>query len=451
MTDFLNTSGQINTSPLTPPKLSGAELQATLSRYVAQCAQLEHHHQHDTFWRVQKIGIVGAGKMGTDIATATTASGIKTLLKDVNLAQAEKGRLSVVCALNKKYERGYISHSQLSKQLALLYSSASPSELSDCDLIIEAVYENRELKTIVLKEASPYLKDGAIMASNTCNLPISDLARACQDAARFIGIHFFSPVSKIQLLELIVGKNTSRRSLSCALAFAHQIGKFAIVVNDARGFFSSRVFSAFINEGIAMLGEGVPAATVEQAALNAGMPIGPLAAQDEISLTLSCLLCTQTQQDLAAQGKPYSPHPASTIIEQMVMEHKRCGRACGAGFYDDAANDDKQLWPELDSLFGHTARPPVSPADMHDRILYCQSLETLRCLEQGVLMSVPEANLGSIMGIGFPATTGGAIEFIHRTGPAVFAARAEQLRQCYGERFAPPDILLNHTAVHPLF
>jgi len=411
--------------------------------------ELQHNSTtlHD---KVSSVGIIGAGKMGVGIATVTSHYGITTHLNDITLAQAEKGKHTIALALYNKYRQGQLNQTQMEQQLARIHPCDSPAALSDCDIIIDAIYENKELKTISTMEVAPYLKCDGIMGSNTCSLSITTLAQACRDPSRFIGMHFFSPVRKIQLIELILTAQTSDDCLTRARRFALQIDKFPIVVNDVRGFFISRVFRSFMHEGVAMLGDGVHPAIIEKAARHIGMPYGPLAVQDEASLTLSHLLTTQAQYDMETEGIAWQSHPAHAIIEQMVTNYRRCGRACGAGFYDYPASKKKQLWPKLYGLF--SSEPQHLPQeDLHDRLLYCQSLESLRCLEQGVLHSVRDANLGSIMGIGFPAWTGGVVRYIHHVGAANFTARARQLQQRYGERFAPPDILLRHSAAQPLF
>ena len=403
--------------------------------------------------QISCIGIMGAGKMGTRIARITSAKGIMTLLKDVTLTQAEKGRQEIARALEKHYQQGQLSQKQLARQLALIQPCDNPSDLADCDIIIEAVYENRELKAIVTAEVAPYLKPGGIIGSNTCSNLINDLSQACRDPSRFIGMHFFSPVRKLQLLELVMGSQTSPESLALARCFAYQLEQFPIVVNDARGFFISRIFRTFMNEGVAMLADGVDPAVIEKAALDTGMPFGPLAAQDETSLTLAHLLTSQAQRDLMAEEETWQSHPAHAIIEQMVTTYRRCGRACGAGFYDYPESGKKQLWPKLTGLFSQQSRSSrqLPEADLHDRLLYCQSLETLRCLEQGVLQSVRDANLGTIMGLGFPLWTGGALRYIHHIGVQRFIERTGQLRERYGERFTAPAIMWQHSRDNPLF
>ncbi|WP_136419893.1 3-hydroxyacyl-CoA dehydrogenase NAD-binding domain-containing protein [Herbaspirillum sp. ST 5-3] len=399
-------------------------------------------------WKASKVGILGAGMMGAGIAWANATKGVSCVLKDVSAEQAEKGKSYSAQLLEKRVRQGRTSQEKAAETLGRIQPTASAADLAGCDLIIEAVFEKRELKAEVTREAEQFMAPGGIMASNTSTLPITGLANAFSDASRFIGLHFFSPVDKMQLVEIIRGAKTSDETLARAYDYVQQIGKLPIVVNDSRGFFTSRVFATFVNEGIAMLGEGLPAALIENAALSVGMPVGPLAVQDEVSLTLSLHVTNQMRADYAAEGKPFVAHPSTVIVERMVNEFKRCGKAAGAGFYeypkDPSVNGGKKyLWPQLGQLFGKKD-VTIPYEDVRDRLLYIQSIETLRCLEEKVLESTRDANIGSIFGIGFPGWTGGAIQFVNHVGVKKFAERAEQLRGLYGERFAPPSLLQSH-------
>jgi 3-hydroxyacyl-CoA dehydrogenase/enoyl-CoA hydratase/3-hydroxybutyryl-CoA epimerase len=324
-------------------------------------------------------------------------------------------------------------------QTALLSRIAATDRMQDlqgCDLIIEAVFENRELKARVTQEAEPLLAPGGFFASNPSTLPITGLAKASRNPASYVGIHFFSPVDKMKLVEIIRGKETDDDTVARAFDYVQAIGKIPIVVNDARGFFTSRVFGTFVMEGAAMVGEGIPAAVVEQAGIQAGMPVGPLAVLDETALSLSVHVLDQTRADLRAEGGTYIATPGELLVERMVKEFDRNGRAAGAGFYDypDDKGAKKSLWPQLQTLFG---KPDVAwdMQDLKDRLLYRQAVETARCLSENVLTSVHDANIGSIFGIGFPAWTGGAMQFIYGTGIDAFFARAEALAAQYGPGF----------------
>ncbi|MBE0620773.1 MAG: enoyl-CoA hydratase/isomerase family protein [Burkholderiales bacterium] len=391
-------------------------------------------------WKASKVGILGAGMMGAGIAWANASRRIPCVLKDVTLAQAEKGKAFSAKLLEKRIEQGRADEADAARTLALIKSAASADELAGCDLIIEAVFENRELKAQVTKEVEAKLAPDGIFASNTSTLPITGLAQASQHPERFVGLHFFSPVDKMQLVEIIVGKATSDATLARAFDYVQQIGKIPIVVNDSRGFFTSRVFGTWVSEGQAMLLEGIPAPVIENAARQAGMPVGPLAIADEVSLKLSQMVRKQATADLAAEGKAYRQHPAFALVDRMVDEFKRTGRAGGAGFYEYPADGEKFLWPELKRLF----EKPGAVWDMQelkDRILYIQAIEAARCIEEGVVRNVADANIGSIFGIGFPAWAGGVLQFINAVGLAKFAARADALAAKYGERYACPKIV----------
>jgi 3-hydroxyacyl-CoA dehydrogenase / enoyl-CoA hydratase / 3-hydroxybutyryl-CoA epimerase len=324
---------------------------------------------------------------------------------------------------------------------AELLSRITPTDsvqaLQGCDLIIEAVFENRELKAQVTQEAEPMLAPGGFFASNTSTLPITGLAKASKRPEKFVGIHFFSPVDKMKLVEIIRGKQTDDETVARAFDYVQSIGKIPIVVNDSRGFFTSRVFGTFVMEGAAMVGEGIPAAVVEQAGIQAGMPVGPLAVLDETALSLSVHVIDQTRADVRAEGGTYIATPGELLVERMVKEFDRNGRAAGGGFYEYPAEPGarKFLWPQLKELF---ERPGLrwELRDLQDRLLYRQAVETARCLSERVLTTVHDANIGSIFGIGFPAWTGGALQFIYGMGIDAFAQRAAELTDRYGPGFA---------------
>lgn len=388
-----------------------------------------------------KVGVLGAGLMGAGIAYANVMRGIPTVLKDITLAAAQKGKNYTEKLLNKRIEKGLLTANKRDAILALITPTDQVSDLADCDLIIEAVFEKRELKAQVTREAEPMLLPDGIMASNTSTLPISGLALASQHPTNFIGLHFFSPVDKMPLVEIIKGHQTSPETLARAYDYVMQIAKTPIVVNDSRGFFTSRVFRTFRNEGISMLADGADPALIEKASVEVGMPVGPLAVADEVSMALSLSVTQQTIIDLQAEGKKYEPHAADAVVEKMVNELKRPGRAGGGGFYEYPQEGKKFLWPELTAHFGG-GKLEIPLQDMKDRILFIQAIETIRCIEQGVLESARDANIGSIMGIGFPKWTGGAIQFVNQYGLEKFTLRARELAAKYGSRFNPPELLI---------
>ncbi|AZF06806.1 3-hydroxyacyl-CoA dehydrogenase NAD-binding domain-containing protein [Pseudomonas sp. R5-89-07] len=393
----------------------------------------------------RKVGILGAGMMGAGIAYVSACAGIDVVLKDINLAAAEKGKAHSAALLDKKVGRGQLTAEQRETTLARILPTQDDADLAGCDLVIEAVFEDRELKARVSAAAQRVVGAHAVIASNTSTLPISGLAAAVPDPGTFIGLHFFSPVDKMPLVEIIKGAHTRDETLARGFDFVLQIKKTPIVVNDSRGFFTSRVFGTFTNEGIAMLGEGVAAPMVETEARKAGMPVGPLAVSDEVSLSLMSHIRQQTTKDLQAEGKVAPTHPATVVIDLLVNEYKRTGKAAGGGFYDYPTGGQKHLWPELKARFEQPGQQ-ISPQDVRDRLLFIQAIETVRCLEEGVLMSTADANIGSIFGIGFAAWSGGALQFINQYGLNDFIARSRYLADAYGERFAPPTLLLEKAA-----
>ena len=398
----------------------------------------------------RKVGVLGAGMMGAGIAYVSAVAGIEVVLKDVTLAAAQKGKAHSAALLDKKVARGQLSAEQRDATLARIHATEQDADLAGCDLVIEAVFEDRELKARVSAAAQQVVGADAVIASNTSTLPISGLATAVPDPGKFIGLHFFSPVDKMPLVEIIKGTHTRDETLARGFDFVLQIKKTPIVVNDSRGFFTSRVFGTFTNEGIAMLGEGIAAAMIETEARKAGMPVGPLAISDEVSLSLMSHIRQQTIKDLQAEGKPLPEHPAFAVIDLLLNEYQRTGKAAGGGFYDYPVGDTKHLWPELKARF-EKADGQIAPQDVRDRLLFIQALETVRCVEEGVLRSTADANIGSIFGIGFAPWTGGALQFINQYGVADFVARAQYLREQYGERFAPPALLLEKAARGQLF
>lgn len=398
----------------------------------------------------RKVGVLGAGMMGAGIAYASACAGIDVVLKDIDLAAAEKGKAHSAALLDKKVSRGQLTAEQRENTLARIHPTQDDADLAGCDLIIEAVFEDRELKARVSAAAQRVVGADAVIASNTSTLPISGLATAVSDQGKFIGLHFFSPVDKMPLVEIIKGAHTSDETLARGLDFVLQINKTPIVVNDSRGFFTSRVFGTFTNEGIAMLGEGVAAPMIETEARKAGMPVGPLAVSDEVSLSLMSHIRQQTVMDLQAEGKAVPTHPATAVIDLLVSEYKRMGKAAGGGFYEYPAGGQKHLWPELKSRFEQPGQQ-ISPQDIRDRLLFIQAIETVRCVEEGVLMSTADANVGSIFGIGFAAWSGGALQFINQYGLNDFIARARYLAEQYGDRFTPPALLLEKAAQGAMF
>jgi 3-hydroxyacyl-CoA dehydrogenase / enoyl-CoA hydratase / 3-hydroxybutyryl-CoA epimerase len=389
--------------------------------------------------KVANTAVLGAGMMGAGIAYVQAKAGITTSLMDTELANAQKGKSysETICDKAIKSKR-----STPEKKAALLdqITPVQGYDFDGLDLIVEAVFEDIAIKEQVIAATFPKLSPTGIYGSNTSTLPISILAEACPDPSRFIGIHFFSPVDKMQLVELIVGEKTSEETIRKAYDYVLQIGKTPIVVSDSRGFFTSRVFGTFINEGLELLQDGMTPAAIERAAWLAGMPVGPLQVFDEVTTSLSVLV-QETHQELdirlgVTNGFPVENAATKTIAKAMT-DMGRIGRRAGQGFYDYDSDGNRSLWPELDQF--KLRDLDTSIEDAQDRILFIQAIETLRCLNEGVLRSEAEANLGSIFGIGFPPYTGGAIQFIRGVGIEEFAARAKVLGNRYGARFVLDD------------
>ncbi len=386
-------------------------------------------------WKPRRVGVLGAGMMGAGIAHANAARGIDCVLKDVSRERAQAGLDAVRRMTDADVRKERINESQQARLLAHITPAADITGLEGCELIIEAVTENAEVKAVVTREAEPMLAAGGVFASNTSTLPISVLAQASRAPERFIGLHFFSPVAKMKLVEIIRGTATDDATVARAFDYATALGKTPIVVNDSRGFFTSRVFGSYVMEGAAMLAEGLQAPLIEHAALAAGMPVGPLAVLDETSLALAVDVMDAARADLAAAGQGWGPGAGEALVERMVREFKRAGRAAGGGFYDYPKGQPKRLWPELKTLF-ERAGADVDFDELQQRLLYRQAIETARCLAEGVLQNVHDANIGSIFGIGFPAWTGGALQFIASEGRERFLANSERLAARYGPGFA---------------
>ncbi|WP_406341492.1 3-hydroxyacyl-CoA dehydrogenase NAD-binding domain-containing protein [Streptomyces sp. NBC_00648] len=398
---------------------------------------------------VRKVAVLGAGMMGAGIAYSCARAGIEVVLKDVSLEAAQKGKAYSEKLLAKALSRGRTTEAERDELLARITPTATPQDLAGCDAVIEAVFESTELKHKVFQEIQDIVEPDALLCSNTSTLPITGLAEGVSRQADFIGLHFFSPVDKMPLVEIIKGERTGEEALARAFDLVRQIRKTPIVVNDSRGFFTSRVIGQFINEGVAMLGEGVEPASIEQAAGQAGYPAKVLSLMDELTLTLPRKIRDETRRAVEEAGGVWPGHPADAVIDRMVDEFGRTGRSGGAGFYEyDGDGKRVRLWPGLREHFGKPGAE-VPFEDMKERMLFAESLDTVRLFEEGVLTSVADANIGSIMGIGFPAWTGGVIQYINgyegaegRVGPAGFVARARELAERYGDRFLPPALLV---------
>ncbi|MEJ2868403.1 3-hydroxyacyl-CoA dehydrogenase NAD-binding domain-containing protein [Actinomycetospora sp. OC33-EN08] len=397
-------------------------------------------------YTAQKVVVLGAGMMGAGIAYSCAVAGIEVVLKDVSLANAEKGKDYSKKILDKAVSRGKQTQEKADAILARITPSEKPEDAQGADLVIEAVFESPDLKKQVFAEIYPYLSADAVLGSNTSTLPITDLATGVERPEDFVGLHFFSPVDKMPLLEIIAGERTSDATLAKAVDIALQIRKTPIVVSDSRGFFTSRVIGTFINEAVAMLGEGAAPAAIEQAGSQAGYPAPPLQLMDELTLTLPQHIREETRKGVEAAGGTWVGHPSDAIVDRMV-ELGRKGRSSGAGFYEyDAEGKRTHLWSGLQEQF-HGATDsdgPVPFEDMKERMLFAEALETVKCFDEGVLHTIADANIGSIMGIGFPAWTGGVAQYIdgYPGGLPGFVERSRILAKAYGDRFDPPASLV---------
>ncbi len=392
-------------------------------------------------WKPVRAGILGAGMMGAGIAYANAIKGIPCVLKDVSLDKAELGRAYTQKLTDKQIASKRIQAADQLKTLALIQATDKAEDLKGCDLIIEAVFENRALKATVTQEAEVMLAADGVFASNTSTLPITGLAQASARPDKFVGLHFFSPVDKMQLVEIIKGKLTDDETLARAYDYVLVIGKTPIVVNDSRGFFTSRVFGTYVMEGAAMLAEGVHAPLIEHAAVMAGMPVGPLEVLDATALSLSVHVLDQTRADFAQEGRTYQATSGELLVERMVKEFDRQGRAAGGGYYDYPSQGPKRLWSGLKTHFEKPfhADPLQTQQAIKQRLLYRQAVETARCLQEQVLTSSHDANIGSIFGIGFPAWTGGALQFVYSEGLETFIANCAELAGKHGQGFVLTD------------
>lgn len=398
-------------------------------------------------YTTKKVGVLGAGMMGAGIAYVSAISGMEVVLKDVSIEAAEKGKAYSEGLLKKRVSKGKMTKEKAEEILSKIHATDKP-DFEGCDLIIEAVFEDRALKAKVTQEAEAVMLQDGTFASNTSTLPITGLAQASARPKQFIGLHFFSPVDKMPLVEIICGAETDDATLAKAFDYVLQIKKTPIVVNDSRGFYTSRVFSTYVMEGIAMLGEGQHPKSIENAGMKAGMPVGPLALTDEVSMKLMDHIRKQTEKDLAAEGKTAPHHPGFAVCEKLLAVN-RPGKAAGAGFYEYPQGGTKYLWPELTNMFPQ--QRPLAQQEMIDRMLIVQALDTVRCLEEGVLRSIADANIGSIFGWGFSPFNGGTLQYINGAGLKNVIEKAKVLEAKYGERFAVPKLLQDKADKGELF
>ncbi|ASR37847.1 3-hydroxyacyl-CoA dehydrogenase [Prauserella marina] len=401
----------------------------------------------------KKVGVLGAGMMGAAIAYVSAKAGIEVVLKDVSQEGAEKGKGYAAKLEEKALKRGKTTQEKSAALLDRITPTADPADFKGVDFVIEAVFESQELKHTVFREIEEIVNPDAVLGSNTSTLPITGLAEGVKRQEDFIGIHFFSPVDKMPLVEIIRGEKTSDATLAKVFDYTLQIRKTPIVVNDSRGFFTSRVIGTFINEAVAAVGEGVEPASIEQAGSQAGYPAPPLQLMDELTLTLPRKIRQETRAAVEAAGGTWTTHPAEGVIDRMIDEFDRKGRSGGAGFYEYDENGKRAgIWPGLRDAFD-SGSAAVPFEDLKERMLFAEALETVKCFDEGVLTSVEDANIGSIFGIGFPPWTGGVIQYINQYegGLAGFVARARELAKRYGAHFEPPQSLVDKAEKGEIF
>jgi 3-hydroxyacyl-CoA dehydrogenase/enoyl-CoA hydratase/3-hydroxybutyryl-CoA epimerase len=389
----------------------------------------------------RKVGVLGAGMMGAGIAHVSAEAGLDVILIDQSLEAAEKGKSYSAKLLEKQVQQGRLTADKRDAILATITPTTGYDKLKDADIVIEAVFEDRAVKGQVTRAAESVLPPSAIFASNTSTLPITGLAEASQRPANFVGLHFFSPVDRMPLVEVIRGHQTSEATIARAMDFVKRIRKTPIVVNDGRAFYTSRVFGTYVYEGMALLNDGVHPALIERAGTNAGMPVGPLALMDEVSLELMHKVMRQTEADL---GAAYRAQPQDPVLIKMVEELKRLGRKSGGGFYDYTADGSKRLWPELAGYFPRATEQP-SVEEVQKRLMYIQSIEAARALAENIV-GARDADVGSILGWGFPAALGGVVSQVDTVGIARFVAECDRMAQLYGSRFLPPQKLRDRAA-----
>lgn len=393
---------------------------------------------------VNKLGIIGAGVMGAGIAFNASKVGIEVVLKDLTQENADKGKAYAATACEKTRS---IDEDMAVEIMARIKATADVNDLADCDLVIEAVFEDRGVKAAVTKETEAVLASSAIFASNTSALPITELAEASARPENFIGMHFFSPAERMPLVEIITGEKTSDEALAMAFDLSQKLGKKPIVVKDSPGFFTTRVIGQTITQGQTMLAEGVNPALIENAAAFNGSPMGPLETLDSISIETAYHAMKQTQADAAARGEEPETGPQAEVIRVMFEDQERKGQNKGGGFYDyDEAGKKIATWPGLKDVFAKDGYVDIPFDDIKDRLLFPQVLEAIRIMEEGVLTSVGDGNIGSIMGIGFPPHTGGVYQCVNAYGVQAFTDRAKELASKYGEVFEPPKLLLTMAA-----
>lgn len=419
----------------------------TLFINKSRCEKLHRRPATPPPTAFRKIGVVGSGLMGAGVAQVAARAGVEVILLDVDAAAAERGKAGIAKRLADAVAKGRLSAEKADAALARIIPSGDASALRGTELVVEAVFENREVKAKVIAAVDAVLGSDAVLASNTSTLPITGLAEYSKRPKNLIGLHFFSPVDRMPLVEVIRGKRTSDATLARALDFVKLLRKTPIVVNDSRGFFTSRFFGSYVNEGIAMVGEGVSPALIENVARMLGMPVGPLAVQDEVGLDLAVSVTKQTQADLGESWKPGASYP---IVERLSVDLGRQGRKSGGGFYDYPSEGKKRLWSGLADTWTPLATQPDA-AEVRRRLLYVQLIEAIQCMQEGVIEDPADGDVGAVFGVGFPAYTGGPFSYIDHLGAEHVLKECNALAKRYGARFKAPSLLKKMAAGKILF
>ena len=382
------------------------------------------------------VGVIGSGLMGHGIAYAAALSGFEVLMLDLTRGKAKEGLERIHQILENRFEKDFITKKELEDTKVRIKISTDYETLATKNIIIEAIYEDLGIKTKVLKTAEECMNPDGFLASNTSTIPISILASKLINPQKFIGLHFFSPVHKMKLVEVIKGQQTSSKTLNHALSFALQIRKTPIVVNDSPGFYTTRVFVKYPFEGMAMLNEGIKATSIENAGKKSGYPVGPLALSDEVNIALIGRIRKQIQK----YDKKNLAGPWDKVIDVMVKNLYREGRSGNGGFYHYPKNAKKYIWENLENYFP-VSNYQIPEKDIIERLIFSQAIEAIYCYQENIITSVYDANVGSILGLGFPSDSGGILQFVNNYGVLKFRDRSLQLKERYGKRFSPPKLL----------
>ena len=405
------------------------------SKYQKSENNLESNIQSDFEPSIGKVGVLGSGLMGHGIACVSALAGIEVILVDTTKEQAEFGFSKIKQILQKRVDKKTLTEKDFNTILSRIFTTSNYEDLSSCELIIEAVFENKDLKKQVTIKAESVIKTDTIFASNTSTIPITELAKNSNQPKQFIGLHFFSPVDRMKLVEIIKGKKTSKRTLSKAYNYVLSLKKTPIIVNDGRGFYTTRVFERYTCEGMALLEEGVSPKRIEEIGKKAGYPIGPLAILDEITISLAYHIREQVREPLSSKSEPWDK-----VMEIMISDLNRTGKSKNGGFYEYPKDAKKYLWPQLKNYFT-ISKKELDEQEIIDRFYFSQVIETIRCFEERIITSVSDANIGSMLGWGFPRQKGGTLQFVNDYGLLLFQKRAQELMNKYGSRFSPPKLL----------